>query len=189
MGTSFKQEFGIRQRDKPEQMTGVNYVGVIKGEKYAEKYIVITAHYDHDGIKNGQIYNGADDNASGTAALFAIAKAFEKERPDHSVIFVAFDAEELGLRGSQYFVANLPVPKASILLNINMDMVSRNEKGELYAAGAFHYSHLRPVLREAQKKATVKLMLGHDDPKLGKDDWTSQSDHAPFHEAKIPFIY
>jgi Zn-dependent M28 family amino/carboxypeptidase len=187
--TSFKQEFAIKRRKPADTLAGVNFVGYIKGTKYPEKYIVVSAHYDHVGIKKGQIYNGADDNASGTAALFAMAKAFRKSPPKHTLIFVAFDAEELGLQGSQYFVANLPVKKESVLLDVNMDMVSRNVKGELYASGAFSYPELRPILEEAQKTAKVKLMLGHDDPKLGKDDWTNQSDQGPFNAAKIPFVY
>lgn len=189
MGTAYHREFEIIQRGKTEKLSGVNFVGKINGSKSASRYIVITAHYDHVGIQNGEIYNGADDNASGTAALFAIASYFKKNRPEHSLIFAAFDAEEKGLQGARHFVANLPVPKASILLNINMDMLSRNDKGELYAAGAFHYPRFRPIIKAAQKKAKVKLLLGHDDPKLGRDDWTNQSDHAAFHREKIPFIY
>ena len=141
------------------------------------------------GIRVGKIYDGADDNASGTSALFALASYFKKNRPDHSMIFVAFDAEEMGLQGARHFVGNLPVPKESILLNVNMDMLSRSDKGELYASGSFHYPQLRPSLERAQKKSKVKLLLGHDDPKLGRDDWTNQSDHEAFHTAKIPFVY
>lgn len=184
-----RQEFEIKQRGTTEVWRGVNFVGQITGRKDASKYIIITAHYDHEGIRDGEIYNGADDNASGTAALFAIASYFKKHRPQHSLIFVAFDAEEKGLQGSRYFVENLPVKKESVMLNINMDMISRNDKGELYAAGTFHYPQLKAALESAQKKAGVKLMLGHDDPKLGRDDWTNQSDHASFHREKIPFIY
>lgn len=186
---SYKQEFQITERGSDKKIPGVNFVGEIKGKKQADKYIVITAHYDHEGIRNGEIYNGADDNASGTAALFAIAKYFSKKKPDHSLIFVAFDAEEKGLQGARHFVENLPVAKESIALNINMDMISRNDKGELYAAGAFHYPQLKPMLEAAQKKGKVILLLGHDDPKLGRDDWTFQSDHGAFHREKIPFIY
>ncbi|MFN2500772.1 MAG: M28 family peptidase [Pyrinomonadaceae bacterium] len=188
-GDSFAQEFTFQNRARTETFTGVNYIGFIKGKKFADKYIIITAHYDHVGIQNNQIFNGADDDASGTAALFAFAKAFKKDRPDHSLIFVAFDAEEQGLRGSRHFVANLPVPKETVLLNVNMDMISRNVKNVLYASGGFHYAHVVPPLNQAQKKAKVKLLLGHDDPKLGKDDWTNQSDHGSFHAAKIPFVY
>lgn len=188
-GSSFRQEFAIKPRGIRNPLKGVNFVGRLAGRKHPDKHIVITAHYDHDGVKQGVVYNGADDNASGTAALFAVASYFRKHRPDHALIFAAFDAEEKGLLGSRHFVANLPVKKESVVLNVNMDMISRNDKGELYAAGAFHYLQLRPMLEAAKKKARVKLLLGHDDPKLGSDDWTSQSDHAAFHAGKIPFIY
>lgn len=187
-GESYRQEFSIKRKVPPQPILGVNFVGQITGSK-AGGHIIITAHYDHDGIRDGQIYNGADDNASGTAALFAIAEYFNRNRPQHTLIFVAFDAEEMGLLGSKHFVANLPVKKESVLLNVNMDMISRNDKGELWATGSFHNPWLKPILEAAQKKATVKLMLGHDDPKLGRDDWTYQSDHASFHREKIPFIY
>jgi Zn-dependent M28 family amino/carboxypeptidase len=189
VGNSFLQEFALKTRNNSEAQKGANVVGIIKGRKTPEKYIIITAHYDHVGVEKGEIYNGADDNASGTAALFALAEYFNKNRPRHSMIFVAFDAEEIGLQGARHFVANLPVKKEAILLNINMDMISRSDAGELYAAGAFHYPFLKPHLERAAKNAPVKLLLGHDRPELGSDDWTNQSDHAAFHQAKIPFIY
>ena len=184
-----EQSFDVRVRGQETAAKGINYVATIKGKKKADKYIVITAHYDHLGVRNGEIFNGADDNASGTAALFAIASYFKKHQPDHSLIFVALDAEEKGLVGARHFVANPPVPKESIILNVNMDMIGRNDRGELYAAGAFSYPHLKPILEKVQAKATVKLLLGHDDPKTGRDDWTNQSDQAAFHAARIPFIY
>lgn len=188
-GSSYQQNFDIKLRGTTDVLKGVNFVGQIKGKNSPDRYIIVTAHYDHVGINRGEIYNGADDNASGTAALFAIASYFKKHQPNHSLIFVAFDAEEKGLVGSRYFVANLPVKKESVLLNINMDMISRNDKGELYATGTFENPQLKPVLEAVQKKAGVKLLLGHDDPKLGRDDWTNQSDQGSFHREKIPFIY
>jgi len=188
IGSTYRQEFTIKNKVAPQPYLGVNFVGRIIGRK-SDRHIVVTAHYDHVGIKDGAIYNGADDNASGTAALFAIASYFKSHQPEHTIIFVALDAEELGLLGSRHFVANLPVKKESIALNVNMDMISRSDKGELYAAGTFHYTKLRSPLKAVQKKARVKLLLGHDDPKLGSGDWTFQSDHAAFHGEKIPFIY
>ncbi|HEX6278685.1 MAG TPA: M20/M25/M40 family metallo-hydrolase [Pyrinomonadaceae bacterium] len=189
IGGTHRQEFEIKSRRSEAVLKGVNFWGQIKGKMSPDRYIVITAHYDHDGIKNGEIYNGADDNASGTAALFAVASYFKKHRPNHSLIFVAFDAEEKGLVGARHFVANLPVAKDSILLNVNMDMIARNDKNELYAAGTYSYPQFRPALEKVQKTAKVKLLLGHDDPKTGRDDWTFQSDQGAFHAAKIPFIY
>ncbi|MEZ5344469.1 MAG: M20/M25/M40 family metallo-hydrolase [Pyrinomonadaceae bacterium] len=187
-GDSFFQEFSFTDR-RENAFKGTNVIGLIKGKTEPGKYIVVTAHYDHVGAREGEIYNGADDNASGTSALFAIAKHFKENPPKRSIIFVAFDAEEKGLQGARYFVENLPVKQEEILLNVNMDMISRNDKGELYAAGTFHYPEFKRVIESVQKTAPIKLLLGHDDPKLGRDDWTSQSDHGAFHRKKIPFIY
>lgn len=189
MGKTYRSEFEIAKRGKTEKLNGVNFVGTIKGSKSASKYIVITAHYDHVGMQSGDTYNGADDNASGTAALFAVASYFKKNRPEHSLIFAAFDAEEKGLQGAKHFVANLLVAKESIVLNVNMDMLSRSDKGELYAVGTLHYSQFIGVLEKVKKKARIKLLRGHDIPGTGQEDWTNQSDHAAFHAAKIPFIY
>ena len=72
---------------------------------------------------------------------------------------------------------------------INLDMISHNDKGELYAAGAFKNPILKSILKDADKNTGVKIIFGHDDPKLGKNDWTMQSDHAPFAQDNIPFIY
>lgn len=188
-GDTYLQEFDFNNRRTAQTVKAANVFGVIKGKKNPEKYIVVTAHYDHVGVEKNEIYNGADDNASGTAALLAIAEYFRKNRPSNSIVFVAFDAEEQGLQGSRYFVANLPMKKESVLLNVNLDMVARGDRNELYAAGAFHYPFLKPHLEAAQKTAPVKLLLGHDDPDTGSNDWTSQSDHAAFHREKIPFVY
>ncbi len=179
-------EFSFKNNKKAN---GVNVIGYVKGKKDKDKYIVVTAHYDHVGIQKGEIYNGADDDASGTSALFALAEYFNKNRPAHSIIFVAFDGEESGLRGSRKFVAEPPVKKESIVLNVNMDMVAHNDKNELYASGPFHYPALKPQLETIAKSAKVKLLIGHDRPEQRSDDWTNQSDHFAFHQAKIPFIY
>lgn len=187
-GESYLQPFDFATRSGTK-VNGVNVIGYIEGKKIKDKYIIVTAHYDHVGVQKSEIYNGADDDASGTSALFAIAEYFKKNKPTHSIIFAAFDGEESGLRGARAFVAAPPVAKESILLNINMDMVSRNERNELYAAGTYHYPNLKPMLEQIAKQAKIKLLLGHDRPEQKRDDWTNQSDHGAFHAAKIPFIY
>jgi Zn-dependent M28 family amino/carboxypeptidase len=169
---------------------GVNVVGLVEGTERPDRFIVVSAHYDHLGIRAGEIFNGADDNASGTAALLALADHFVKAPPRHSLLFVAFDAEESGLRGARAFVADPPIPLASIGLNVNLDMVSRSEAGELYAAGTFHYPFLRPMVEEVAAGSRIHLLMGHDAPNLpAGDDWTLLSDHGPFHQAGIPFLY
>lgn len=189
LGASFEQPFTYVRRDTVRHQ-GVNVVGLVRGTEHPERYLVVTAHYDHLGIVGDEIFNGADDNASGTAALLELARHFVRTPPRHSILFVAFDAEEGGLNGAVHFVANPPVPRETMLLNVNMDMVGRNDRNELYAAGTYHYPWLRPLLEGVEPAAPVTLRFGHDSPDLpASDDWTLQSDHAPFHRAGIPFVY
>ncbi|HEX8921370.1 MAG TPA: M28 family peptidase, partial [Pyrinomonadaceae bacterium] len=129
-GDSYLQSFEVVSDG--EQVRGMNVVGYIKGKSNSNRYVVVTAHYDHLGIRDNQLYNGADDNASGVSALFALATYFQQHRPANSMIFVAFDAEETGLSGSKKFVAETPVKKESIAININLDMISHNDRNELY---------------------------------------------------------
>jgi Zn-dependent M28 family amino/carboxypeptidase len=146
---------------------------------------VVGAHYD-----SPEGSPGADDNASGTAALMALAAWFAQHPASHSLVFAAFDGEEAGLRGARAFVSDPPVPLAQIALNVNMDMVSHSEKGELYAAGAAHYPQLRAPLERVAASAPVTLLLGHDTPQpTAHDDWTDQSDQGAFHAKQIPFVY
>lgn len=166
-------------------LTGYNIIGYIPGKR--EDAIVISGHYDHLGERNGAIYYGADDNASGASALLALAAYFSGHRPNHTLIFAAFDAEEMGLQGARAFVRAPPIPLDRIVLNVNMDMVSRNDNNELYASGTYHYPFLSPFIKSDSRFITLKT--GHDQPGSGHDDWTKQSDHAAFHEAGIPFIY
>lgn len=183
LGESPAYPFSLRGRN------GVNLVGLIPGDVYQDRYIVVTAHYDHVGVRDGEIFNGADDNASGVAALLAVARSFSAEPLAHSLLLVAADDEEAGMVGSAAFVDSPPVPVEQILLNINFDMVSRTA-GTLWASGASHTPALRPVLETLVDEAPVTLRLGHDRPGAPEgDDWTGASDHAPFHRAGIPFVY
>ena len=187
-GTSYQHPFTHGASAEPN--IGVNLIGWLPGTGKSSRTIVISAHYDHLGSRDGRIYNGADDNASGTAVLLAIARHFSANPPKHPMIFAAFDAEERGLLGARAFLARPPVPRDSIQLVVNMDMVSRNAAGELYAAGAYHTPALEPVLREVAAAAPVTLLLGHDRPDLpAGQDWTQSSDHGPFHREGIPFVY
>lgn len=186
-GSGYELPFEFENRGGTK-VKGVNVAGWIKGKN--DSYIVISAHYDHVGVRNEKVYNGADDNASGTSALFAIAEYFGKHQPENNILIIAFDAEEMGLRGASAFVAAPPVPLEKIKVNLNMDMVARADKRELVACGTFFYPQLKPHL-EGLTSEKLKLVLGHDDPEKykGQDNWTYSSDHGPFHRAKVPFIY
>ncbi|EKB48469.1 M28 family peptidase [Cecembia lonarensis] len=185
----FTQYFSFRnRRDGKLYENAANIIGFIPGES-TEKLIVITAHYDHLGRQGDKIFNGADDNASGAAALLAFASYFIENRPQHSMMFVALDAEEMGHQGAKALVADFPFPLDHVVLNINMDMISRNENNELYAAGTYHYPFLKPLIQKVSEGRTPNLLFGHDEPEMGRDDWTLASDHAQFHLKGVPFIY
>ena len=180
----YKQKFTFSNRAK-EAIKGENIVGYIPGK--TDKVMVISAHYDHLGIKDGKIYNGADDDASGVCAVLAYAEYFSKHQAQHTLVFVAFDAEEMGLQGSEYFVEHPPVALSDVVINVNMDMIAHNDKNELYACGTFQYPELKKYIFSPNDKP--KILLGHDDPKSGHDDWTFQSDQGSFYAKKIPFLY
>ena len=119
----YSSPFTFIDEKTKKQRKGINLIGYVEGKTEPNKFLVIGAHYDHMGVVDGTIYNGADDNASGTSALLVLAKYFTKHQPGHSIIFAAFDAEELGLHGSKSFVAKPPVPLSDIKLNFNFDMM------------------------------------------------------------------
>lgn len=111
-----------------DSVKGVNVIGYIPSSIPTDKYIIVSAHYDHIGALNGFVYNGADDNASGVTALLNLAEIFgtmkkAKLGPDKNIIFVAFDAKELSMGGSRHFVKNLKLNKKQIIANINIDQV------------------------------------------------------------------
>jgi Zn-dependent M28 family amino/carboxypeptidase len=179
-------------RNNIEYKDAANIVGLCRGTSGAREMLVVTAHYDHVGVREGRMHPGADDNASGVAVLVAIAAHCQRFPFEHDTLFVAFDAEELGLQGARAFLANPPVPKARLALNVNLDMVGRSRTRELYAAGTSHVPALRTPLEAVAKRAPLKLLFGHDRPtsdKGSRDDWTLQSDHGAFHAAGIPFVY
>lgn len=184
--SEYKHSFSFKN-SKGEIINGTNLISYIKGR--SDDAIILTAHYDHIGMKGKDIFNGADDNASGVSALLTIAKYFSKEKPQNTLVFIAFDAEEMGLQGAKAYI-NSPTPlKSTIRLNVNLDMVSRNERGELYASGTYYYPLLKEIIKEADNTTGIKILFGHDIPESGKDDWTFQSDHGVFAKEKIPFIY
>ena len=188
-GQSYESPFTYAGRGaNPTEMRGTNVVGHIDGTRNPRRYIVVSAHYDHLGVRNGMVFNGADDNASGTAALMALAKYFSAHRPANSLIFAAFDAEESGLRGSQAFVKTPPVEASSIIVNVNMDMIGRDPDPKLFAVGTVANPYLKQYVEAVAAKAPVKFLTGHEDPKQ-PEDWTRDSDHYSFQRANIPAIY
>lgn len=190
----FEQNFSFEnKREDKIYKNAINVVGFIAGKTH-RNLIVVTAHYDHIGVDHrnsggDSIYNGADDNASGTAALMALATYFAENRPEHSILFAGLDAEEMGLQGAKALVRDFPFELGQIIVNINMDMISRNDKGEIFASGTYHNPRLKPILERISAGSNPILRFGHDIPGTGGEDWTQSSDHGAFFEKGIPHIY
>jgi hypothetical protein len=185
---SYEQPFAMPRRNRPDSVKGVNVLAMVRGTRTPERYLVVSAHFDHVGTRNGNVYNGADDNASGTAALLQLAAHFQRNRPSHSIILAFFDAEEMGLLGARAFVATPPVPLAQIAANVNMDMVARGDNGFLWAVGTAPYPQMKPVVESIVADPRVTVKMGYDTG-TGRDNWTSQSDQGAFHAQGIPFVY
>jgi Zn-dependent M28 family amino/carboxypeptidase len=175
-----------------------NIVGRLPGRgPLADQAVVLGAHYDHLGIGapvgGDSIYNGAFDNASGTAGMLAVAEAFVRSgvRPARSLIFVAFGAEEQGLLGSETFVARPPVPLPRIAAMINLDAVALlGESRDLAALGAEH-SSLGELFRAAAAAEQFRL-TPRDAPVLveaEQQDFFNRSDQAPFARAGVPALF
>jgi hypothetical protein len=177
-------------------ITAPNVVARLTGSRQAElKNVVITAHFDHEppGIPTAEgdsIYNGADDNASGTVGLLEVARAFAAltEPPDRSVVFAAVSAEEMGLLGSAYLAEEGPAPASSTAVNLNMDMLSRNGPDSLFVFGQT-YSSLGMVFRdvlESHPELGFEVRPGLQMPHL---DLIRFSDQAPFLARGVPVLF
>ena len=191
-----KASFFMRTSDNAVESRPPNVVGILEGSdpQLKNTYIVYSAHIDHVGVgapdaSGDSIYNGADDDASGTTAVLEIAQAFSsmKQRPKRSIIFALVSGEEKGLYGSAHFVKNPPVPAKQIIANINIDMIGRNSPDTTVAIGQ-DYSSLGPTM-QAVVKAHPELKLT-----VAPDLWPDEnlfvrSDHFNFAKAEIPAIF
>lgn len=190
-GFDFQRPVDFRDPEgERETLTGYNIIGVIPGADRS-KALAVTAHYDHVGPgEDNEIFNGADDNASGVGAILAVAEHFQANPPEHDVLIIAFDAEEGGLNGARAFVESAPDGAAPVALNFNLDMLGYSPDGDIWAAGGYHTPSLLPVVEAAAAQAPLELQAGYDRPDGDpRNDWTLLSDHGPFHVAGTPFLY
>ncbi len=188
------QEKGFRQvfsySSGFTEKKGMNVIGWRQGCVHPSSYVVITAHYDHLGMSGSRVYNGADDNASGVATMLALAALLGQSCPAYSYIFAATDAEENGLYGAKALLRHFPVAAEHILLNLNLDMLSRGERSnQLYVYGARSLPGVSEFFK--QRSFAVKIKLRRQGRQQGQSgtDWDNASDHAPFRRAGIPFLY
>jgi hypothetical protein len=174
-----------------------NVVGILEGSDptLRNEYVVYTAHYDHLGVRdpvNGDsIYNGADDNASGTAAVMAVARAFAAlgTRPRRSVIFALVSGEEFLGEGSRFFVAHPPVPASMIVADLNADMVGRNWNDTVVVVGRKDSDLGAMVDRVTGAHPELAMTPVDSSTRPNEADLYFWSDQAAFIQQRIPFLY
>ena len=167
-----------------------NVLGMLKG-KDTTRSVVIGAHYDHVGKYNGYVYNGADDNASGTVAVMELARAFalSGEKPEMNIIFAAWTGEEKGLLGSEYFANNPVVPIEQIEFAVNYDMISRDEKDDtLKNKVDLTYSMEHPEYESISGEICTGFELNLDVNYKAKKNPGGGSDFASFSKKNIPIL-
>lgn len=167
-----------------------NVIGVIPGKDTSE-IIVVGGHYDHLGKHDGWIWNGADDNASGTVGVMTMAKAFmaSGEQPEKTIVFAAWTGEEKGLFGSKYFVDH-PYNDSKVILNLNYDMISRDNKDDTLGIKCqLNYTKKYPILEELSEKNNDDYSLGLDIKFKPSKRPGGGSDHSSFSNKDIPIIY
>jgi len=173
--------------ERIEPGRGENVVAILPGADplLREEYIVLGGHMDHNGVgRDGHLYPGADDNASGTAVVMELARLFaaQPERPKRSLLFVAFGGEEQGLRGSKYFAAHLPVPAGRIAAMFNFDMEGAGDGG-----AAMGGRNLLPEVFQTLTRSWSDSLLGKT--RFGRSWGGSGSDHFHFIEQGMPAVY
>jgi Zn-dependent M28 family amino/carboxypeptidase len=178
-----------------------NIWAFIEGSEKPNEVLVISAHYDHVGVKNGDIYNGADDDGSGTVALLEIAEAFQIAKksghgPKRSILFLHVTGEEHGLLGSSYYSENPLFPMANTITDINIDMIGRRDEAHantnnyVYVIGANRLSSdLDNITAEANKKyVQMDLDYKYNDP-ADPNHFYERSDHYNFAKNGVPSVF
>tara|TARA_B100001057_G_scaffold269277_1_gene269441 strand:- start:71 stop:1093 length:1023 start_codon:yes stop_codon:yes gene_type:complete len=179
-----------------------NLIAIIEGNENPEEYVVISAHLDHMGKIGDDIYNGADDNGSGTVAILEIAEAFIEAKingdgPKRSVVFLHVSAEENGIRGSEFYTNNPLYKLTNTIVNLNIDMIGRidpkrtNENMDyIYLIGSDRLSQELHNISESVNNKTTKLFLDYkyNDP-LDPNRFYERSDHFHFAKNNIPVIF
>ncbi len=184
------------------KINSINVASIIEGSVYPNEYIVLTAHLDHVGMEGEEIFNGADDDGSGSMALLEIAQAFKMaavdgNRPKRSIVILHVSAEEKGLLGSEYYTENPLYPLEDTITNLNVDMIGRTDPTRdsdnddyIYLIGTDRLSSMLHETSERVNKKTVNLELDYrfnawDDP----NRFYFRSDHYNFAKNNIPVIF
>lgn len=185
----------------PKLNDSENIWAFIKGTEKPEEIIIVSAHYDHVGMKNGEIYNGADDDGSGTVALLEIAQAFKTAQkdgfgPKRSILFLHVTGEEHGLHGSRYYSENPLFPIKNTIADINIDMIGRRDtlhpdtNNYVYVVGSDRLSSELHLINEAMNAKYTNLELDYKyNDRNDPERIYFRSDHYNFAKKGIPSIF
>lgn len=185
----------------PKLNDSENIWAFIKGSEKPEEVLVVSAHYDHVGTKNGEVYNGADDDGSGTVALLEIAQAFAKAKkdgfgPKRSILFLHVTGEEHGLHGSRFYSENPLFPLKNTIADINIDMIGRRDtlhpdtNNYIYVIGSDRLSsELHTINEEANKKYTNLTLDYKYNDRNDPERIYYRSDHYNFAKKGVPAIF
>lgn len=168
-----------------------NVLAILPGRDTTRR-LVVGAHFDHEGTKNGAVFHGADDNASGTAVLLELARAAKAAgvRPAHTLVLAFWDGEERGLLGSRHYVSELGRDTASVICYINFDMVGRNTDENRPALFRYFYTESEPRFREWFDRSVAAGKLQHLEADYRPCDRTiGGSDNMSFARAGIPIVW
>lgn len=183
-----------------QDVSSDNVIAMIPGNTKQNEYLFITAHYDHIGVIDGEVYNGADDDGSGTVALLELAQAFMEAKkagytPKRNIVFMAVSGEEKGLLGSLYYTDNPIVPLNNTIANLNIDMIGRiddahkNDTNYVYVIGADKLSsELHAINEKSGQEIGIKLDYKYNDPK-DPNKFYYRSDHYNFAKNNIPIAF
>lgn len=196
-----KKKFSIAVQNRVQEVTSENVLGYIEGSDLKDEVVIVTAHYDHLGKEGKIVFNGADDDGSGTVAIIEMARVFAKAKkegngPRRSMLFMAVSGEEKGLLGSSYYVKNPAFPLKNTVCDLNIDMIGRldsrheNNPNYVYIIGS---DKLSTALHKAGENAN-KLYTGLDmdytyNDERDKNRYYYRSDHYNFAKKGIPVIF
>ena len=198
-GENFRQEYLTPE----ENLNACNIIAQIEGNTHPNEYVVVSAHYDHLGMYNGIIYNGADDDGSGTTALLAIAESLMRLKkmgkgPERTVVFIAFSGEEKGLWGSSYFSDHPTLPLDKVSCDINIDMIGRIDPDRttpdrnhyVFIVGQSRLSSETSKILNTLNSKTQRLTLDEKfDHKKDPNRIYYRSDHYNFAKKGVPVVF
>ena len=205
--SSYFQLFEVSLKDKDsikgneKKIKSENVIAYIEGSDLKSEVVVISAHYDHLGKRLKVVYNGADDDGSGSVALLEIAEAFitakkEGRGPRRSIVFIGFSGEEKGLLGSKYYAKHPVFPLSSTTCNLNIDMIGRVDKSHrddsnyVYIIGADKISTQLHNINEECNVSYLRMNLDYRFNDLeDKNKFYYRSDHYNFAKNGVPVIF